>query len=204
MPHQLFWDISWFDFEQKKQKAIFQRIDVMDVNSLEKMDASIDSIISEFSSEPLAIGEGRFTEIQDADLGTSQLAHPGQWNLPSRPPGSAGKSVTFVIPYTGNRDLLSVRPTQYSSNFPVADVTGTEIHFTYTVSLMHFPDHTALTDKFKMESIRDTAVLQQWITNINQHVESFNKSIRDIATRRIQNRRDKIASDQKLLDDLNN
>ena len=106
-----------------------------------------------------------------------------------------GTRVTFYIPIRGGQGSFDLRPSQYDSNPPCADVRENDIVMTYEQAI---PDPS----QFKGAFDSDLACLKKYLKWVEQDITSFNSSIREIAPQEIKVRREKILRDRDLVEKI--
>jgi hypothetical protein len=113
----------------------------------------------------------------------------------SRPFYITGTRVTHYVPFTGNADLFSLRPSYYSSRFPTATITGNELAF-IDDDTSH--DATSMQAAFA-DALNETKKLLAWCDN---DVQPYNNALPAAARERLTLRHDKLTKDQQLVQTL--
>jgi hypothetical protein len=106
-----------------------------------------------------------------------------------------GTTVTFFVPFQGDKEAFKCRPSTFTLNPPRADIAEGEIAFRYTTT-----EHKA--DAIKSAFDRDLAEVRKWLEWITKDVSPFNASVRGKAKQRIETRREKLIKDQGLVSGL--
>lgn len=106
-----------------------------------------------------------------------------------------GTRVTFYIPIRDGRGSFDLRPSQYDSNPPCADVRENDIVMTYEQA-------THDVSQFKGPFESDLACLKKYLKWVEQDITSFNSAIREIASQEIKDRREKILKDRELVEKI--
>lgn len=113
----------------------------------------------------------------------------------SRPFYITGTRVTHYVPFTGDADLFTLRPSYYSSNFPAATIRDNELAFT-SEDTRH--DANSIQAAFA-DTLNETKKLLTWVDN---DIKPYNQSIPGLARERLTQRRDKLTKDQHLVQTL--
>lgn len=106
-----------------------------------------------------------------------------------------GTTVTFFVPFAGDKALFGMRPSEFSLNPPKAIVGDGELLLRYQLTMHDAEGVRAAFDK-DLEQIQSTLEVQR------RDIEPQNTSLRDVALNRIAERRDKLRADQGLVADL--
>jgi hypothetical protein len=111
----------------------------------------------------------------------------------SRPFMVPGLEVTFHIPFAGEAQLFRARPSTYTSHVPAGEIHGSNTLVLRYQRTDH--DDAAL----KHDFARTLSEIQQYLTWIQQEVESFNRSIPQHARQLLTSRRERLLKDRGLV-----
>lgn len=110
----------------------------------------------------------------------------------SKPFYLTGTEVTFYVPFQGDAQLFSCKPSSFTLNPPQGVVQGNELVLSYQRL-----DHDAAAIKTEFE--RDLQEIRKWLSWIASDVAPFNASVRTKARERIEARRQKILKDHGVV-----
>lgn len=168
--------------EQEKIGPAAQRIPADHV-----LGRSVDELAAELADErhvePLVIHWEQMT----ASYVDAEVSVQG-WNRMISVPGT---TVTYHIPFEGDPVLLRTRPSTFSSVFPVAFVSGSEIRVSTTVRA---PIPESLGGQLDAEIKR----IKQYAGWVNAEVETYNAGLLSAARVAVVARRDKVLADQHV------
>jgi hypothetical protein len=180
------------------KKKLAEEIDQQDRNYI--LNVSVDDyaehLAEKYSIEPLVIHRDK-THIKKSGDVEVDVRHDFRRAIrdKSKPFYIKGTSITFAVPFEGDRNLFSCQGSHYTFNPPQAQISNDEILVTYNEVE---PDSTRLKAAFESE-----------IDNIVKHVgflkndiESYNQGLKSYARERIEARRGKILKDQGIVDAL--
>ena len=112
---------------------------------------------------------------------------------PSRPLYVAGTRVTFLIPFTGNPNLLTIQPQNLTFNLggSQAEIVGSEIHVTYASAN---PNAQGTRREFDTELTQ----IKQNLGRLKEAVDRHNAGLAQLIRSQIQQRKNKLLSDANL------
>jgi hypothetical protein len=105
----------------------------------------------------------------------------------------SGTRVTFIIPFSGDSQLLGVRPQHFAYHLRGSDVAikGQEIHVTYAGANLNFAGA-------KQEFDSELGQIQQNLGNLSTAINRHNSSISQIILTIIQQRKSKLLADASM------
>ncbi len=106
-----------------------------------------------------------------------------------------GTRITFFVPYTGDRELFSCRPSRSTLSPPRGAVGDGELVLVYERTR-----EGAAT--IRSEFDRDLANVRRYVDFVASDVAAFNSSLRETANRRLEERREKLLEDRGLVESL--
>jgi hypothetical protein len=112
---------------------------------------------------------------------------------PSRPFYVAGTRVTFLIPFTGDANLLTVQPQSftYSLGGSKAEIVGSEIHVTYASANLN-------AQGAKLEFDSELTQIKQNLGRLKETIDRHNAGLAQLIRSQIQLRKNKLLSDANL------
>jgi len=157
---------------------------------------SVDELSAEladaFQVEPLVVHwDATNISLADARVDVSQRQDRIITDR-GRPFYVAGTTVSYHVPFAGDANLFKLRPSTFSSVFPVAAVTGSELALSAT-----FP--VPVPNNVANEFDREIARIRQYVDWVNGDVAEFNADLEKLATSAVKARRDKVLADQQLM-----
>jgi hypothetical protein len=87
--------------------------------------------------------------------------------------------VVMVVPFSGQRDLFFLRPSQYKLSAPCADVKNTELHMSYVLG-----------------------EIKEYLSQMESDVKQYNSQIRVLAKEEIQRRKDKLMKEKEQIEGI--
>ena len=113
----------------------------------------------------------------------------------SRPFYVTGTRITFFVPYTGDRELFSCRPSQFTLSPPRGAVSDGELVLVYERTR---EDAANIRSEFD----GDMANVRRHLDSVASDVAGFNSALRETANRQIEARREKLLEDRGLVENL--
>ncbi|MBW2066928.1 MAG: hypothetical protein JRJ03_18620 [Deltaproteobacteria bacterium] len=113
----------------------------------------------------------------------------------SRPFYLKGTSVTFAIPFEGDRDLLFCQPSSFTLSPPRGQVTNNEILITYEEV---DPDPAKTRAAFE----KTVGEIERYAENVNKDIRPFNDGLRNKTKQKIEQRKEKILRDKGFVQSL--
>lgn len=196
MDELLFKDRDLSGLLQDQEAQMVSAVDQMPPNKLlnSNLEDLAEYFAEQFKIELLTLDEsGIQAESGDAKIDVSRRFEYGY------PDGGrafvTGTSVKFFVPFSGNVDLLRYRPSTFTYNPPRASIASSDIVFTLQGTELDTP-------QFKAEFDRQLASLRDHVSWLTRDVSKFNTSLEAKARKRIEDRRQKLLRDQKLVENL--
>lgn len=170
------------------QKLLLDEIDAIDGNELlnTNPDTLADFFVEKFTASVPFLKEDKIEVSQD------EIRVPLQGRISRAPVTMAGTEYRYHIPYEGDENLFSCRPSTYGSP-PFAIVTSEEL----IVHIRVFPDlpaTTALPVSAQFDS--QLNVIRGYLETLKRDVAGYNGSLRSHAAGRIAARRQKLLADR--------
>lgn len=106
-----------------------------------------------------------------------------------------GTSFSFFVPYNGEKQLLTLCPSQFTFNPPVGTAIDKEIVMSF--SIIHDDRDKVVTN---VES--NLKLIRKFIDWVNLDIDNFNSNLNSLAMRKIENRRSKLHDDAEVLKQL--
>jgi len=127
-------------------------------------------LFTRFRVEPISLTEGAISvQAEEADI--DRRAVPGlDWGFPDDPPTIRGTRVTFNVPFTGDSAILRLRPSGWTTVFPHAALTDSELRFVYEVQSSQVATTKASFD-------RDLSLTKQYLGWGLDEVNQFNSKL---------------------------
>lgn len=113
----------------------------------------------------------------------------------SRPAYKPGTQISFFVPFEGNPELFSARPSRWSSNPPRARVENREL----VVSRQGISLNA---EQVKASFQQELANIKQWLEWIEQDVSSFNRELHAKVYQRLEARRERLKNAQGVVESL--
>lgn len=104
----------------------------------------------------------------------------------------SGTTITYHVPYRGERDLFKFQPSRFTLNPPMGQVTGSELQISITRPADSMSGVRADLDR-TAESIKS------YVKTVQGDVEGFNRSLEQSARSAAERRRSKVLADRELV-----
>lgn len=151
------------------------------------------AIVNEFTLDVPAIDEdGAHVDYGEQQIDVSQ--DPMRFIMDrSRPFLIAGTRITFIVPFTGDRELLEIQPQTFSFSLgrSKGELIGNEIHFTFSGPNLN---GNAIRNEFQNE----LAQIQQNLTTLRRALEQHNSELPANVRREVQQRKAKLLADAQM------
>lgn len=193
----LFNKTEFYQWQQVKEELLKREVESYDANRfLNTPQQDLTRYFAEkFEVEPLVLQEDSITTEQvETTIRAEQIRamNPISFHQGQSIPAIAFK---FYIPFTGDTQLLHVKPNSFTSLLPRAIVSGNEIIFTF---LSQESGAEAIRGAFKKRLNEINFYIQQ----LQRDVSLFNLFIRRAAETEISNRRDRLLKAQNTAAEL--
>ncbi|MBL7671798.1 MAG: hypothetical protein JNM39_15025 [Bdellovibrionaceae bacterium] len=161
-----------------------------------KLEDWADHFADKFVADHVTLDEaGIYTEINDVQVDPRTLGDRNSFFYDDRfggPRSIAATEITFRVPFSGDSDLLYIKPSSYSYGASsIASLENNELVFRYTFGT---PDAQAAKAKFD----RDLGTLRQNINNLRNDFTPFNSELKGLALSRLQQRFSKLQKDNDV------
>jgi len=110
----------------------------------------------------------------------------------SRPHYVQGTSVTFALPYEGDKLLFFCQPSSFTMNYPRAQITDDEIVVTFSST---DPDPK----KLKANFLKRVSEIEKYLNTITADIKPFNDTLSGQIKTAVESRRQKILKDQGVV-----
>lgn len=100
----------------------------------------------------------------------------------------------FYVPFSGDEGLFKCKPSTYELNLVRAEVSDSELHFTYETPKGEDPN----TAKSQFEA--DLSQVRKNLERLRSDLSSFNTSLADFTRTKVLERRAKLEADQKAVE----
>lgn len=156
------------------------------------METFCDYFESRYTLTPVTLHEDRITVAQgELDVDVRRQFDRAIVDR-SRPAYVKGTKVSFHVPFDGDSDLFFYCPSSYTSTRPRAIVGKDELVLTYVPT-------TADPQVIRKEFDREIDEIRQWLKTVAQDVAPYNESLRNKVKQRIEQRHQKLETDQGLV-----
>lgn len=108
-----------------------------------------------------------------------------------------GTELTFIVPFSGDRAVLNIRPQQFTFNLggSRAEIVGNELHFTFAgADVSGTSAKTSFTSELQM--------LKQNLQNLKQASNKIDNELQQLALQLLRERKNKLLADAKMVADL--
>lgn len=122
-----------------------------------------------------------------------------EWNRAifdrSQPCYVKGNSITIGIPYEGDKDLFYLRPSTFSTIFPIGVITNSDLLLTYKgVNLT--------SDQIKKDLDSDIKLIKEYVEWSNKDIQPFNGNLKNYLRDLFAHRKEKLLKDLNLVSSL--
>lgn len=162
-----------------------------------KLEEWADHFSDKFSVDLVTLDEaGIYTEINDVQADPRHLGDRNNFFFDDRfggPRTIAATEITFRVPFTGDSDILYIKPSTYSygTSSRGASIDNGELVFRYTFGT---PDAQAAKTNFD----RDLNTIRQNITHLRNDFTAYNSELKGLALSRLQQRFSKLQKDNDV------
>ena len=152
-------------------------------------------IVDKYRFNPVAVDESATTmDYGDAQVDVSHRLQYALFDM-AGPHYVTGTRVTFYIPFTGDSQLLTYRPSTFNHNPPKASIDGDQLLFIYNLAAS---DLSTVGNSFE----QDKANLNKYLEWSMRDITQFNSRMVETVSQHITNRREKIMQDRGLVEKL--
>ncbi len=185
------------DFLRNIEQQLYSKIDNYDSEYLFNVNHSdlINHLISEYKLDTPSLNEEKIyvdQEEKDIDVRYDRSRYIRDR---SRPFYLKGFSITFHVPYSGDKGLFFLQPSLSTTNPPYANIIEREILISIE-SLEHDEK------KIKNEFNRCLSNIKVYLSRISKDAQQFNDSLKQKIEPRINYRREKLLKDANLVANL--
>ncbi|MGX1886980.1 hypothetical protein [Streptomyces sp. NPDC055287] len=145
----------------------------------------VEALKEQFVVEPIVLDRDGITAepIEDGFIPTRQFGETVSIRA---------TTVTLVVPYTGDRKLLMLRPDRFTLSPPTANVRDGELRLYWTEPLN--PDPSAIQQNIDKQ-LND---IQQWVDSSTLQVNAYNEEAAQRITGEVQTRKDRLLANRNL------
>jgi len=162
----------------------------------------VDHIFSEMAVEPLVIYEDR-AEMEQGETKVDVSGWRDRNPFGDRGPiHVSGVSISVSIPFTGDASLWKLRPNQWTTGFPRAQVVSSRGQNAGQISIDMAQPADEAPDRFKARLDQELKSFRFYVESQQKQVESFNAGLRAQILVVVSARRDRIQKHEGLKDIL--
>jgi hypothetical protein len=100
-----------------------------------------------------------------------------------------GTGYTFVLPFTGDRYLLHIKPTTFGMNYPIGQVNGAEISFELNAIPGTDPNEVAATLNSNI------SLIKKWLGWLKTDIDHYQAGLKPYIIRELEKRKKKLDDD---------
>jgi len=182
---------------ENQTRTMAAAIDAIDSRQLlsRSADAWADELATTYSIAPISLDESGITvDQQDAEVDVSRDFRRAVFDR-SRALHIKGVSVSFFVPFSGEKNLFLCQPSMFTSNPPSGRVEEGTLVMTFTRT-----DHDAAAVKGEFD--RQLGNVKGYLETIARDLGPFNAGLRDVAKEQVERRMEKVRKDQAMVADL--
>lgn len=193
----LFAKYDWFTVEEQQKNQLKDEVGAYDGNRL--LNTSVDDLCDYFADKysmdvPVLQRDAIVADHCETKVDMSHDFRYGP-RFDGRPIMVDGSTVEITVPFTGDGQLFSVRPTMYSMNSPRANIRVNSLLLQFTSV-----DHSLAQLKSQIETALTD--IETHLDRLRKSTETLNGSLRSIALQAIEARREKLLANQNLVSSL--
>lgn len=193
----LFATHDWFSVEENQKNRLKEEVGAYDGNRL--LNTSVDDLSGYFADKysldvPVLQRDAIVADQRETKVDKSHDFRYGS-RLNGRPIMVDGSTVEITVPFTGDAQLFSVRPTTYSLNPPRAGVRG-------NVLILQFTGVNQSSEQVKSEIEKTLSDIETHLDRLRKSAETLNALLRSTASHAIESRREKLLANQNLVSSL--
>jgi hypothetical protein len=177
-----------------QRAAMIDAIARLDGNRV--LSTSLDDLAQYFAAEhsvqvPVLLADRMSVSQSEAQIDVSR---DSMRHIPdrSRPFMMAGTKVTVEVPFEGEREVFSIRPSAFDSMPPRGEVKASHLVFEVTGTNL-------ATDSVRQEIDRWLNSVEKYLHNLRKDYDAFNAQMETAAREQIEQRRTKLLADQNLV-----
>jgi len=194
MDDLLFTKYEWFSVQENQKNQLKNEVASYDGNRL--LNTSVDDLCDYFAEKysidvPVLDTESIVADQREAKIDGSHDFRYGS-RLDGKPNLADGSTIEITIPFTGDSQAFTIRPTSFDFNPPRAYVGSDSL-------TLQFTGINQSSEQVKAKIDRAIGSLQKYLANLRMNAESLNSSLRGIANQAIESRRKKLLANQNLV-----
>ena len=165
-----------------------------------EFDVLVNRMVEKYTVGAPAIDESEITtDVCDANIvANARLYGEGAW-IWNRPVSQPGTLVTFLVPFTGDRELFKRRLPRADCGRSAVQVMDNQLVFVYERA---FDGPSFDSQSIQEEFERDRETVKQFLAATDRDLEPFNSSLRTSARERIERRWQKFRGERQLREEL--
>lgn len=193
-PNYLFSKADWFSVQEHQRKSMLDEIARYDGNKL--LNTSVEDL-SKYFAEKYKIdvpilredeirADQRETQI---DVSHDQMRYIRDRSRPFHVPGTL---IEVIVPFDGEAEAFSIRPSTYNLSPPVAEVRGKTL-------IIQVSGTNLTSDGVRSSIDRTIEEVNGYLENLRRNATQLNEGLLPAARQAIEHRRDKLLKDQSLV-----
>jgi len=197
---KLFGDDNLQRFLEQRTKEMIKEIDNLEKDDLLSMttDYWCDYFENKYRMDPVEIDKlGTTVSEEEVDIDVSKDFTRDISDISDRsePSSIKGTAINFHLPFSGDKELLTWRPSRFYWSSVRAQIDGNDIILTYETT-----DHNP--EKVKKAFEADLKIIKDLIEWSRKDIELFNDSLRKKIKDKVEARKTKLLADQKMVESL--
>ncbi len=197
-PSYLFQNGSLTDVLERQAIAARQAVDAIHTNQFlsTPVEDLVEFVVAKMTIEPLVIYEEKMTRRQ-SEISIDVAGWPGRYTFGEGPCLVPGIRVVVSLPYTGDSDLWTIRPSTFSAVPPFGEVTDNAVEMTFEL-----PTDDSL-ERIKQRLDENLRGIRQYLTWQQTSVTQFNAALPSQVRTAVQARRSRLQKHDQLATLLN-
>lgn len=193
----LFSKVDWFSVERHQQEQLVKEVAAYDENRLlyTAADDLVSYLVKKYSvSVPVLDRDGIVADQREALVDVSRRFEYDSYHR-GAPHTVPGTTVEITVPFSGDSECFSVRPSTYTFNPPRASVFEDTLVLKITDVQLNAQ---------QVRSAIDTTLssIESYLANLRKNAEAFNSSLSAKARKTVDARRQKLLANQSLVSSL--
>lgn len=198
----LFSRVDGFQYFAKKTQLLKEEISTLSKDELQSSDESLKIILKAENTIPLINFDNDYRSDNgevEVDIRNDRRFFAHLFRDENRSPVyKKARQILVHLPYSGNQELLNVKPSTYSSgSYPTAEVSSSELLFT-----VEFLSDVDKFEEVEKEINRKIEFIKSYAGWLNNNITSFNSSIDSLIDNGLIERRKKLSQDEEILGKL--
>ena len=192
----LFSKYTWFFFKESRIRDLKREIASWDENRLLKTSAEdlCKYLVGKYRIDvPVLNRDGIIVDQRETEVDVSR--DPMRFIDRSQPFYILGTEIEITVPFTGDSVAFRITPTIYSLNPPNSNVEDSTLIFFITGVDLE-------ADKVRLDIDQKVDHIDSYLTSLRMSAETLDGELASIARQRIEQRREKLLADKKLVASL--